>query len=66
MILDTGEFLVFIAIVTSVIVLQARQHDPEQTAVAARSQSAHKSLSNPRVSVLKNMQAATPQTRCKA
>ena len=53
MIVNTREFLVFVAIVTSALVLQVRQHRDERFA-AAHTQSTHEALCNPATSPLRN------------
>ncbi|WP_213762620.1 hypothetical protein [Caballeronia sp. dw_19] len=52
MTVNTREFLVFIAIVTSAIVLQVRQHEIDGSLAVA--QSTHKGLCNPAASALMN------------
>ena len=51
--LSTREFLVFIAIVTSAIVMQVRQQSVEGLA-APHAQTTHQSLCNPTASALRN------------
>ncbi|CAN7241598.1 hypothetical protein [Caballeronia sp. LjRoot31] len=51
---NTREFLVFVAIVTSAIVLQVRQHEIDGSLAAAYAQSTHKGLCNPAASALMN------------
>jgi hypothetical protein len=53
MTINAREFLVFVAIVTSAIVLQLRQHSDESPAVA-HAQSTHRGLCNPTASALRN------------
>ena len=54
MAVSTREFLVFVAIVTSAIVLQVRRHSVDETLAAAHAQSTHEGLCNPAVSALRN------------
>jgi hypothetical protein len=53
MTINAREFLVFVAIVASAIVLQVRQHNDEGSA-AVRTQSTHEALCNPATSALRN------------
>lgn len=53
MTLNTREFLVFVAIVTSAIVMQVRQHSVEGL-TAAHVQSTHQGLCNPAASASKS------------
>jgi len=48
------EALVFVAIVTSAIVLQVRQHGIDENHAAVHAQSTHKGLCNPVASALRN------------
>jgi len=54
MTVKTREFLVFVAIVTSAIVLQVRQHGIDERLAAEHAQSTHEGLCNPATSALKN------------
>ena len=53
MTINTREFLVFVAIVTSALVLQVRQHRDERFA-AVHTLSTHEALCNPATSPLRN------------
>ncbi|WP_031361255.1 hypothetical protein [Caballeronia sordidicola] len=53
MTINTREYLVFVAIVTSALVLQVRQHRDESL-TAADAQSTHEALCNPATSALRN------------
>ena len=53
MTINAREFLVFVAIVTSALVLQVRQHRDESSA-AVHAQSTHEALCNPATSALRN------------
>ena len=54
MAISTREFLVFVAIVTSAIVLEVRQHGTDENLAAAHTESTHEGLCNPESSALKN------------
>ncbi|QIE23130.1 hypothetical protein SBC1_10080 [Caballeronia sp. SBC1] len=54
MAISTREFLVFVAIVTSAIVLEVRQHGTDENLAAVHTQSTHEGLCNPEASALKN------------
>lgn len=54
MTINTRELLVFVAIVTSAIVLQVRQHGIDESLAAAHAQSTHEGLCNPAASALRN------------
>jgi hypothetical protein len=53
MAVSTRECLVFVAIVTSAIALQVRQHNMDESLVAAPVRSTHEGLCNPAVSALR-------------
>jgi hypothetical protein len=54
MTVNTHEFLVFVAIVTSAIVLQVRQHGIGESLAAAHAQLTHEGLCTPAASALRN------------
>ncbi|MDB5833938.1 MAG: hypothetical protein JWR14_3768 [Caballeronia sp.] len=54
MTVSTRECLVFVAIVTSAIVLQVRQHNMDESLVATPVRSTHEGLCNPAVSALRS------------
>jgi len=54
MAISTREFLVFVAIVTSAIVLEVRQHGTDENLAAAHTQSTHEGLCSPEASASKN------------
>lgn len=54
MTVNTRELLVFVAIITSAIVLQVRQHGIDESLAAAHAQSTHEGLCNPAASALGN------------
>lgn len=69
MAISTREFLVFVAIVTSAIVLEVRQHGTDENLAAVHTQSTHEGLCNPEASALKNgprTRVANRRTTCKA
>jgi hypothetical protein len=53
MTVSTREYLLFVAIVTSAIVLQVRQHNMDERLADAPVRSTHEGLCNPAVSALK-------------
>jgi len=54
MTVNTREFLVFVAIVTSAIVLQVREHSVGESLAAAHAQSSRGGLCTPAASALRN------------
>ena len=53
MAISTREFLVFVAIVTSAIVLEVRQHGTDENLATAHTESTHEGLCNPESAALK-------------
>lgn len=54
MIVNTREFLVFVAIVTSALLLKVREHSIDESLAAAHAQSTHEGLCNPAALALRN------------